>query len=214
MGGPHSLTDQPGNREHVVLGQGAMLLNECSEIVAGEVIHDDVGSGSVERIGELAIVYADDGGMAEVSQEPRFAEDVGHVAFHRAVVQGLDHHLGVEIAIVTEKRRAETAGAENSPRLIAMQRKRGEARRIERGGLLDRGQRGVPFLLFQRGPVGVELRRRLSRGIVNRFRDGDEGLPGAIEVGAAELQLAEAVEQGRGLPLLLGGKLPEAGQQL
>jgi hypothetical protein len=62
-------------------------------------------------------------------------------------------------------------------------------------------------------PVGVVERLGLVRRVSDDPNDLGEGLPRLREVAGPDLELAQAVEQGRRLPLLLGRQFSVARQQ-
>ena len=65
------------------------------------------------RIGIFAFMDADDGRVVEFSQQPCLPKHVGHVAFHRRIMQGLDHDFFIKIAVMTQKRGAETTRSQD-----------------------------------------------------------------------------------------------------
>ncbi len=152
--------------------------------------------------------------MIELPQQPGLAEHVEDAALHLGEVQGFDDHVLVKVAIVTEKGRAEAARAEDLLGLVTLQRKRSVALRVQGRGLADGRQGVVPAVLLQGGAVSVEAGLGLGRGVADDLGHLQERLPGRLKVAGAQLQLAQPIEQGRHLPLLLGRQLAKAVEQL
>ena len=118
------------------------------------------------------------------------------------------------MAVVAVKRGTETAGAQDAPWPVAVQRERGESLRRQLGRLQQRRKRLFQLALFQRGPVSIVARFGLCLLVPDGTSHFHEGLTRLIEVTSTDLQLAQAVEQSRHLMLLISRKLAEPGQQL
>ena len=76
---------------------------------------------------------------------------------------------------------------------------------IQGGRFLDCSQGIFPFPLFQSGTIGVELGFGLSSWISDFRSHFHESLLGPVKVTTPDLELANAIEQGRNLLLLVMG---------
>src|ERR1017187_10599920 len=100
------------------------LSKSVTNIVAGVIVHDDVGTSMFESVGILAFMDTDDRRMIEFSQQTCLSKYLGHVAFHRRIMQGLDHHFFIKIEIVAQKGGSKPTRSQDLFRLIPLHGKR------------------------------------------------------------------------------------------
>lgn len=159
------------------------------------------------------MLYADDRGMFSTQNQKRvrLGKHLVHPAFQFRVIQALDDHLTLHVAIVTEEGGAEAADAEDAPRLILPQRKGGVVYLVEGHGFGEYRQPFVPLTLLQSGEVRLVVVSGPFRSVVRRFRrsavallrllketGGTQDVSEKTQIGgtlALERQIAELVQK-------------------
>ncbi len=149
-------------------------------------------------------------GMINVLHDLHFPEQRGRIAVQTVAAQRLDDNLATVRSFTAQKRGAEAAGAEDTLRFVARERKRLEGVAIEGDGAAQGGQRLRPVASLQGGAVDVVM------GLGLRQRIGDQAghflkiVLAGLQIADDDFELGQAVEQGRQAALLLDGQIAEA----
>src|SRR5262249_26814763 len=143
--------------------------------------------------------------MIQLLQDAGLGEDLGNGTVKTVSTQCLEDDTTAGVAIATEKRDAEAAGAEDAVRLVLRQWERGESLPVEFDRLLQLRHCCGPMATFQSGLVGIEVGFGAGGRLGRQAGDSLEVLPGGVEIAGDNLHLANRIEQRRQVvPLMLG----------
>ena len=148
--------------------------------------------------------------MIEILQGAKIVEQRDDISFQSVGPQRLDDNLPIFCSLTAQKRDAEPAGAEDAYRLVLRRRERLESIGIEGDGAAQGRQRFAPIAAFQGGAVDVVMRLGLGDGIGDETGHFLKIALTRFEIADHDLQLGQAVEQGRQPPLLFDRQVAEA----
>src|ERR1700722_18395099 len=135
--------------------------------------------------------------MRQSVEDSRLAEKVIKAALQVGGMERLDNYILVEVSIMAQKSRAEPSRPEDAPGLVAVEGEWGKALRQEFPGLHDGLQGRVPFLLLQRGTIGVVTDLRFCSRLAHDRNDFGKRLLRTPEIARPHLELTQAIQQGR-----------------